>query len=313
MTFRTILPIPKAPFEIDYHTPILTLGSCFTENIGERLKALRLPICVNPFGIVYNPISIADSINYLMTDDFYAEKDIFKHHDLYHSWQHHGRFSSPDIDKILRGVKAEIKKGRDTLKKTKILMLTLGTARIFMEKKTGQVVANCHKVPASHFEEKRLNVAEIVEKLSDTFEKIKSQNIDCQIIITVSPIRHIKDGLVENQRSKATLILAAEALSKQYSNVQYFPAYEIMMDDLRDYRFYEADMIHPNSQAIDYIWQRFLDTYFSEKTQGIMREVGKLNTMQNHSPLHGDTEGYQQFVDKVRKYEMELKEKYSFL
>ena len=313
MTFRTILPIPKAPFEIDYHTPILTLGSCFTENIGERLKALRLPISINPFGIVYNPISIANSINYLMTDVFFTEKDIFKYNELYHSWQHHGRFSSPDSAKILMGVNVEMEQGRNTIKKMKILMLTLGTAHIFIEKKSGQVVANCHKVPASHFEEKRLSVADIVGKLSDTFEKTTRQNIDCQIIITVSPIRHIKDGLVENQRSKATLLLAAEALSKQYKNVHYFPAYEIMMDDLRDYRFYEADMIHPNCQAIDYIWRRFLDTYFLEKTQGIMREVGKLNTMQNHRPLHDDTEGYQQFVDKIKKYEADLKAKYAFL
>jgi hypothetical protein len=313
MTFRTILPIPKANFEIAYQTPILTIGSCFTENIGERLKALRLPISINPFGIVYNPITIADSINYLMTDTFFTEKDIFKNNDLYHSWQHHGRFSSPEIEKILRGVNVEIEQGRNTLKKMKILLLTLGTANIFIEKKSQQVVANCHKVPASHFDKKRLSVDDIVEKLSNTFDEIKNQNIDCQIIITVSPIRHIKDGLLENQRSKATLVLAAEALSQQFSNVHYFPAYEIMMDDLRDYRFYEADMIHPNSQAIDYIWQRFLDTYFSEKTQGIMSEVGKLNAMQNHRPLHGGTEGYQQFVDKVKRYELELKEKYAFL
>jgi hypothetical protein len=313
MTFRTTLPIPKSTFEIDYQTPILTIGSCFTENIGERLKALRLPISINPFGIVYNSISIADSINYLMTNDVFTEKDIFKSNDLYHSWLHHGRFSSPDLGKILRGVNAEIEQGRDTLRRMKILMLTLGTAHIYIEKKSQQVVANCHKVPASYFEEKKLLVADIVEKLSDTFETIKSQNIDCQIIITVSPIRHIKDGLVENQRSKAALILAAEALSKQFANVHYFPAYEILMDDLRDYRFYEADMIHPNSQAIDYIWLRFLDTYFSEKTQGIMREVEKLNAMQNHRPLHGDTEGYQQFIDKVKIYEAELLAKYSFL
>jgi GSCFA family len=313
MIFRTILPIQKAAFDIDYQTPILSIGSCFTENIGVRLNDLRLPICINPFGIVYNPISMSESINYLMTDKYLTENDIFQYNGLYHSWQHHGRFSSPDKAKILRGVNSEIIQARQILPKAKVLMLTLGTAHVFLENKSYQVVANCHKVPASYFEQKRLSVEEVVENLTYTFDSILRQNIDCQIIITVSPIRHIKDGFIENQRSKATLLLAAEALCHQYANVHYFPAYEILMDDLRDYRFYEADMIHPNSQAIDYIWQQFLTTYFSEKTQNIMREVSKLNAMQKHRPLHSDTEGYHQFVDKLEKYERALKIKYPFI
>jgi GSCFA family len=313
MVFRTILPAQKALFECSYKTPILAIGSCFAENMGTRLSDLRVPTCINPFGILYNPISIASCLTYLVTNSFFTEKDIFETQDLWHSWQHHGKFSSPKKDEILRGVNESITDARQFLKTANRLIVTLGTANVFIEKHSGQVVANCHKMPASCFHHKRLSVEEVVESLSSIFNKIFSQNSDFQVIVTVSPIRHIKDGLIENQRSKAVLLLAIDKICELFPLVHYFPSYEIMMDDLRDYRFYEPDMIHPTQQAIDYIWQIFSDTYFTDETKKIMDNVRKVNLMRQHRPLHPATEGYQLFADNLKKKEEELIIKYPFL
>jgi GSCFA family len=193
------------------------------------------------------------------------------------------------------------------------MVLTLGTANVFIEKKSNQVVNNCHKIPPPYFDKKRLSVEEVVSNLKSTFEKIFIQNIDCQIVITVSPIRHLRDGLIENNRSKAVLLLACAELSDLFPNVHYFPAYELVIDDLRDYRFYAPDMMHPTYQAIDYIWQHFTDTFFNEKTKMIVEEVQKINLMKQHRPLHPNTEGYQQFVNNLQQKVDNLKKKYPFL
>ena len=182
------------------------------------------------------------------------------------------------------------------------------------------MVANCHKVPSrnaetglDNFDKRRLSVEEIVESFINILNKINTQKTDIQIIMTVSPIRHIRDGLIENQRSKATLILAVDEICRQFKNVHYFPAYELMMDDLRDYRFYEADMIHPSNQAIDYIWDFFKEVFFTDKTNCVVNDVQKMNTMLQHRPLHPDTEGYQQFVNSINNKMIELKSKYPYL
>jgi GSCFA family len=313
MQYRTTLTIPKSSFDLNYETPLLMLGSCFTENIGAKIQSLHFPVLTNPFGIVYNPVSIAKNINYLMTDDLFSDKDVFKEGDLWHSWQHHSRFSSPDKAEILRGINAEIEAARNHFSKTKTLILTLGTANVFIEKKSNQVVANCHRVPPQYFDKKRLTVEDVVLDLTSVFKKIWTQSIDCQIVVTVSPIRHLRDGLIENNRSKAVLILACAALCELFPNVHYFPAYELVIDDLRDYRFNAPDMMHPTEQAIDYIWQHFMDTFFNEKTKKITEDIHKINLMKQHRPLHPNTESYQQFVDNLQKKIDVLQKKYPFL
>jgi lysophospholipase L1-like esterase len=313
MQFRTTLSIPKSSVDLSYETPLMMLGSCFTENIGAKLNALHLPVLTNPFGIVYNPVSMSKNINYLMTADVFSEKDVFQQGDIWHSWQHHSRFSRPEKVEILRGINDELSRARNHFSKTKILILTLGTANVFIEKKSNQVVNNCHKVPPQYFEKKRLSVAEIVSNFKAVFENILSQNTDCQIVMTVSPIRHLRDGLIENNRSKAVLLLACAELSDLFPNVHYFPAYELVIDDLRDYRFYKPDMMHPTDQAIDYIWQYFTDTFFSEKTKTITDDVQKINLMKQHRPLHPNAEGYQQFVNNLQQKVENLKKKYPFL
>ena len=317
MEFRTTLNQTKSNINIGYDDSIITIGSCFAENMGARLAALRFSTLTNPFGIIYNPISISTGITKLLTEDIYTEKDIFQNGDLWHSWQHHGKFSSPKKGDILRGINDSLLEARAFFQKANRLIITLGTANVFIEKKSGEVVANCHKVPSrnletglDNFDKKRLSIEEIVESFTDILNKINAQKTDIQIIITVSPIRHIRDGLIENQRSKSTLLLAVDEICRQFQNVHYFPAYEIMMDDLRDYRFYEADMIHPSSQAIDYIWDYFKEVFFTDKTNCVVNDVQKMNAMLQHRPLHPDTEGYQQFVNSVNNKMIELKNKY---
>ncbi len=319
-SFRTEIKPKAAPFNIDYQSFTLGIGSCFIENIGTMLNVRQLPFLQNPFGIIYNPLSIARQLAVISSSesveksDFFTEKDLFPYNGLWASLQHHSKFSGEDRDVVLKNINDSLTKARDFFKKTNRLILTLGTAHVFMWKETGEVVANCHKLPPQYFEKKRLRVEEIITVYKPVFEQIFLQNADCQIIVTVSPIRHIRDGVIENNRSKAVLLLAADALSQLFEQVHYFPAYEIMMDDLRDYRFYASDMIHPNSTAIAYIWQHFSETFFDDKTRSIIQEVEKINLMRAHRPLHGaNTEGYQKFKEQFNLKILALQMQYPFL
>ncbi len=316
-TFRTELKPQKAAFDIDYQCFTLGIGSCFIENIGAMLDARQLRFFENPFGIVYNPLSIAQQLAAISEEDtafFFTEKDLLQQNGLWASLQHHGKFSSENQDLVLKNINDSLATARLFFKKTNRILLTFGTSNVFVWKETGEVVANCHKIFPQYFEQKRLSVEEIVAAFTPIFEKIFSQNIDCQTILTVSPIRHIREGLVENNRSKAVLLMACDVLSKLFEQVHYFPAYELVMDDLRDYRFYERDMIHPNSTAIEYIWQFFADTYFDKNTKSIIQEVEKINAMQAHRPLHGaDTEGYQKFKLQLEKRISDLQKQYPYL
>ncbi len=295
--FRTILPVQPAPFSIGYEDSLLLIGSCFTENMGERLRAGKFRAKVNPFGIVYNPLSIALCLERLCGDvQPFEEQDLFENAGLWHSWEHHGHFSKPDKKEALGNINAALQTAAGHLKTTNRLLLTLGTAHVFSLRKTGQVVANNHKMPASLFEERRLSVPEMVEALVLVLEKIKLQNADLQVIVTVSPVRHIRNGLVENQRSKATLLLACEEICHTLPFAFYFPAYELLLDDLRDYRFYGPDMLHPSEVAADYIWQFFGDTFFSEDTRRLQARIEKIVTAARHRPFHADTPEHRAFA-----------------
>jgi hypothetical protein len=315
LTFRTeIKKVETAPFRLSYETPIMGIGSCFIEHIGAKLAERQLPVCINPFGIVYNPLSMAQELGYLLSGKTIAESDLCEIQGLWHSWQHHGRFSGEDKQAVLKHIQESLSAAQYFFKTTHRLVLTFGTARVFYLKKTGEVVANCHKAPPQYFEQKRLNVAEIVDSLAPIFEQMSREKPDAHILLTVSPIRHIRDGLIENNRSKAALLLACADLEAAYPNVHYFPAYEMVMDDLRDYRFYDRDMIHPSAQAIDYIWDIFSQTFFEAKTQEIINAVEKINQMRAHRPLHGtQTEGYRAFQKNLEDKISALEKQFPFL
>lgn len=296
--FRTVLPIEKISFDINYQTPILCIGSCFTENIGGLLVVNKFPTLLNPFGILYNPISIKNSLEILLSKKTYTSANLFLYQDLWRSFDHHGAFAMPNQQQALLTINHQLAIAKTFLQQTKRLILTFGTANVFIHKSTKKVVANCHKLPNTHFEKRRLSVDEVTTALLPIFQQLKTQNSALEIILTVSPVRHISDGLLENRRSKATLLLALEKIRQTLSFTHYFPAYELVLDDLRDYRFFGKDLVHPNEMAIDYIWEYFQQTYFSNETMTISKQIKKMIQASQHLPLHPATSYHQQFIRK---------------
>ncbi len=307
--FRTPLFAQKSQQDIQHQDRILSLGSCFAEHIGERLQQHKFSTIVNPFGILYNPISISQNLHRLLDESLFSNQDLFQHLDLWHSFAHHGHFSKTDQATCLSEINQQLTTGRIQLKQAKYLLLTLGTAHVFQYKKTNEIVANCHKLPNSDFNRIRLNVNDISKSLSSIFERLHQFLPDLQIIVSVSPVRHLRDGHLENQRSKASLLLALTEMEEQFNFVHYFPAYELVLDDLRDYRFYKEDMIHPNETAINYIWDSFATTYFNQETKNLISQIEKIRRASLHRPLRPSTEAHQQFLKdqllQIAKLEME--------
>lgn len=312
-TFRTVLPVKQTPISFNYQSNTLCIGSCFAENIGQLLIDSKFPCLLNPFGILYNPISIQQGLEMLLNEETYSRNTLFSNFGLWHSFDFHGEFSHPDKDIVLHQINESLANAKTFLRQTKRLILTFGTANVFIKKSTQQIVANCHKVPNQQFEKKRLTVTEIVNTLLPTLVKLKNVCPELEIIFTVSPVRHIKDGLIENQLSKATLLLATETLTKRLTFAHYFSAYELVLDDLRDYRFFEKDLIHPNEIAIQYIWEYFQQAYFSEKTSTIFNKIKKMVQASHHRPFHLQTEAHQQFVKKQLSIITQLEQQYAFL
>lgn len=299
MTFRTQVKISKLPFEIGHSTPSLLLGSCFAENIGTKLLACKLPALVNPFGVVYNPHSVGNCIDTLLDNRQFAENDLEFANELWFSYSHHSKFSSPSKDECLNRINSAIAHGYKFLKGMKFLIVTFGTARTYQLKSNGQIVANCHKTPASSFVEQLMEVDQIVAQWTIRLNRLLATNPNLITIFTISPIRHWKDGAASNQLSKATLLLAAHKLVAKFpSNTFYFPSYEIMMDDLRDYRFYTADMLHPSPVAIDYIWEKFMHATMGKDTLELIEKIEKLQKAAAHRPFNPNTTSHRDFVQQ---------------
>jgi hypothetical protein len=311
--FRTNLKIDKSALTISHQHSMMSIGSCFSENIGERLEQYKFPISINPFGILFNPISIAKALRLINEKYQFSEKDIFHHNGKWHSFLHHGKFS--DIDKIacLNDINTEIKTANDRLKKLDYLIITFGTANVFEHTETEQIVANCHKLPNQNFDRKRLSVEAITKPFLEVLKQLKKENPKLQVIFTVSPVRHIRDGLVENQRSKSTLLLAIDEIIKKLDFTNYFPSYELVIDDLRDYRFYKEDMIHPSKVAIDYIWKAFSACYFEEQTKQANQQIHKLIQAKNHRVENPNSAEYQLFIkNQIKKIE-QLQQQYKWI
>lgn len=285
MKLQTIVEIVPSSWKIGYEDKILMLGSCFSDEIGEQMKQRNMSVTCNPFGTLYNPLSIANAIH----SSFVHCTSYIVHHDgLWHSMMHHGSFSRPTKEEAEEAVKASIETMQNALREATVVIVTFGTAWVY--EMNGHVVANCHKLPVDRFTRRRLTEEEIVAAWQPILERYP----DKHWIFTVSPIRHIKDGLHENQLSKATLLMAIEQLLDnrqsivpcQSSNRHYFPSYEILLDELRDYRFYADDLVHPSSLAVNYIWERFADTFCTPQTRNEMTLQHKRWKFEHHRPLH---------------------------
>ncbi len=278
----------------------MLLGSCFAENISKYLLENKFDVDVNPFGIVYNPLSAAKILDLLVDNYLFSEADIFCDKGLYFTLLHHSGFSEPDMRVYLDKVRSSAERSALGLRNVDNLLVTFGTAYVYFWKENGQVVNNCHKLPASMFERKRLSVSEIVNEWSELIRRLQAIRPEMNFLFTVSPIRHWKDGAHENQLSKSILLLAIDELQRLFpSNVFYFPSYELILDELRDYRFYEEDMIHPNDTAIGYCWERFSETYFDNQTQAIIARWKPLLKAITHRPFRIESDEHQNFLKKL--------------
>ena len=314
MKFRTEICFHKALNPIGYEKPILMLGSCFTDNIGAKFKKYLFNVSVNPFGVSYNPLSIQIGIKQLMKKKEYLSEDLQSFNDLFFSFNHYTKFSDPDKTVALNKINKEFFAAKKIFSEAGTLILTFGSAFVYELKETGGVVNNCHKLPSSKFNRRLLSVKEIVESYSELLGELLSLNRDLKILFTVSPVRHIKDGLIENQRSKSTLLLAIQELENLFPEIcSYFPTYEIMMDDLRDYRFYSSDLLHSNDQATDYIWEHFVKSMMNASTKDIMEQLNPLIRSIAHRPIHPETAASQKFLFETKNKARKLQESYPFL
>jgi len=297
---------PK-PFgtKINHQHKLLLIGSCFTEQIGSRLAHHKFQVLDNPNGILFNPISITKSVLSYINNKQYNAADLFYQNESWNSWEHHSRFSNPGQQAAVEGVNASQNRANDFLKSADWLLITLGSAFVY-ELENGEVVANCHKVPTDKFNKRLLSVEEVVSALQQMQTQLLGFSPSLKIIYTISPVRHLRDGFVENNRSKATLHLAVQQLV-QIGNTFYFPAYELVMDDLRDYRFYAEDMVHPNYAATNYVWKKFIATCVDEPSQDLMKEINHINAAKSHKPFNPASEQHKKFLqanlERVKKLE----------
>jgi len=298
MDFRTKLPVSQASFTLTHANRFFVMGSCFAEQTGVRLRESGFRAIVNPFGVLYNPVSIEQSLTRLMANEAFNADQLICHEGLYHSFNHHGSFSNADPDQAMLHINTAFDKAVEGLSNTDCLILTLGTAWLYKRVDTGEVVANCHKWPASQFTRERLDVESLVERFTRLFNELLQRRPNLKIILTVSPIRHLKDGLHANNLSKAVLLLGIEALCQRFESVTYYPAYELLLDDLRDYRFFADDMLHPSLLAQSYIWEHFSETFFNKGTREMARQVQAIHKAMEHKPFHPNDEAYKRFAQK---------------
>ena len=282
MKFRTEIKLPEYPFRITYDDRILFLGSCFSDNIGRFFEENGFNVSVNPFGTLFNPISIAFALKLAMNPSLFEERFIVNNDGLWHSLAHHGRFSNENRQILTDSIKEQLATTHDFLIKTDFLFLTFGTSYVYRYKKEDFVVANCHKIPAYEFDKERVTVKIIVEEYRNLISELKKLNPKLKIVFTVSPVRHLGDGFHENQVSKSILHLAVDELVGD--DCFYFPSYEIFQDDLRDYRFYAQDLCHPSEAGLRYLEEKIVETFFTAETEARRKEVEKRNKAAAHRP-----------------------------
>ena len=307
MQFRTKIPILQTDFKIDYNAKIVSLGSCFAVNMAEKFDYFKFENSCNPFGILFHPLAIEKLIDFAVSGKQFTEKDVFFHNERWHCFDAHSDLSNSSKDELIANLNAITTSLKLQLQAASHIIITYGTSWVYRNLESNTIVANCHKVPQAAFSKEILSVETIKKSIQNTLDLIQKINPNVNFIFTVSPVRHLKDGFVENQLSKAHLITAIHQILQ---SAIYFPSYEIMMDELRDYRFYAEDMIHPNSVAIDYIWQRFSETCISEESHLIMKEVETIQKGLAHRPFNPNSASHQQFLSKLNDKMVKLQKQF---
>jgi|26BtaG_2_1085354.scaffolds.fasta_scaffold00018_5 hypothetical protein len=301
MQFRTEFQVTNSENKITHSLNVMGFGSCFIDSIGENIQNSKFRILRNPFGTLFHPLAIENALARILSLTYYTKEEIFKYGELYFSWDHHSSFNRTSLDETLHKINSELEQANEFIQKTDVFFLTFGTSLVYKIKEMDIVVANCHKVPSFNFQKALLSDAQIKSSMRNCFNFILDINPKAKIITTISPVRHTKDGIVENNLSKSKLISCLHETLSLYDNVDYFPAYEIMMDDLRDYRFYKEDLIHPNEMAIQYIWEKFSETYFNQETLDKIAIAQKIERAMAHRPLNPKTIAYKEFLYKTKK------------
>jgi hypothetical protein len=304
MNLHLQFPVPPLPVKLDYQSRVLLCGSCFASGIGELMQRCKFNVTVNPHGIVFDPISLCASINDVLENRSYAEKDLFLHKGLWKSFRHHGSFSHPDKEICLEGINTGIKAAHGALKKAKWLVITFGSAFFYRHIESGLPVANCHKLPGKEFIKEMISAEETKEAVRSVLGKLVKLNPELHVLLTVSPVRYVRDGVVENNLSKAILLQAVHAIVREEERAFYFPAYELVMDDLRDYRFFKADLVHPNELAFGYVWEKFREAALDEGTRTLYAAVAEIVRAGEHRVVHpGSDESREFFSAQLKKCE----------
>lgn len=299
MQFRTTFQIQSSDFKLNHQHKILTIGSCFSDEIGKRLIDLKFDGLINPFGVIFNSHSIQNLIERSIQKKYFTIADVHQNGEEFFCFDVHSSFNALTKEAVLEKLNSTLDQVYNYIHSCDVVMITLGTSWIYEWKTSNQIVANCHKVDTKQFEKRLLTTEENLKSLELIVSDLKKINPKIHIITTVSPVRHTKDGMIENNVSKARLLNALYELSLQNNQVEYFPSYELVLDDLRDYRFFKKDLIHPSKQAVDYIWEKFSETYFEQSTQTIIQKINKVISAINHRPFNEESENYQQFLVKT--------------
>jgi hypothetical protein len=313
MDFHLSFPIPPFQQKINYSHKFLFVGSCFAENIGELMQRYKFESIINPNGILYNPVSISNSLNNIIENKQINESELFFANECWNNWDFHSKFSNPNQQECLKAINTSISTTHDFLKQSNWLFITLGSSYIYEHNNTGTTVANCHKIPQKEFTKRLLSVDEIVTSFETLIEKVNEFNPDLKIVFTISPVRYIRDGVVENNRSKARLIEAVHELTQKRDYTFYFPAYELVIDDLRDYRFYKNDMVHPNEQAIEYVFEKLKDVFFDEESKHLFEKIQNIVTASSHRPFHENSLSHKKFKENYIQQCKQLMIDYPFL
>jgi len=314
MKLQTQIPLQKQSNNlIDYRSNILLLGSCFVENIGNKLEYFKFQNLQNPFGILFHPLAIESLITNAINDKVYTEEDVFFQNEQWHCFDAHSRLSNSSKETLLIDLNSSITSTYQQIQESTHIIITLGTSWVYRHIETDKYVANCHKIPQKQFLKELLTLDEVSQSFEAIISLIKSVNQEASIIFTVSPVRHIKDGFVENTQSKAYLVSAIHSVLSQKSQLRglfYFPSYEIMLDELRDYRFYKEDMLHPNKTAVNYIWERFHQVWINESAIKTMNDVEAVQKGLQHKPFSQNSKGHQQFLESLEEKKQALKFQY---
>lgn len=300
MNLQTKITIAAPDFSIDYNSRLMMLGSCFAENMGSKFSYYKFDVDVNPCGIIYNPLSVANVLRLIVDGKRFEKEDLRENAGKWVSLYHHGAFSSGDPNECLHRINERLEKATGELRSLDLLVITWGTAWVYKHVRENMVVSNCHKIPSQEFVRYRLSVEDIVTEYVSLIGRLREINPGLRVLFTVSPIRHWKDGAHGNQLSKATLLLAIDRLRERLDHLYYFPAYEIVLDELRDYRFYADDMLHVSGFTVDYIWERFLYSFISPDVLGLMNQIGRINKGVAHRPFDPKSEDYQRLVKKMQ-------------